>query len=267
MARGGRRNAATEPRPVTIDLLYGDHEGGQRMMQVLALAGAERIMARGGRTALEPRPAQPSLTVHEALAVAAVSERGTCASDGPRSTTRIAASSTSLVVMPTRSTLSQPAARRMLRRAAHPVRHAPVAALAQRVGMTESVDDARAYIAKVRWQFASTMPRWPHEYTVLQWRQDLEPEFRAFVALIRRAGVIKPWPRDSSSPRYHHTYLELDEWEYWTMGQPVDETTLINRALLPGVGLRVDVLPAGEQERDGQDEDHAGVGAELEQGL
>jgi hypothetical protein len=116
--------------------------------------------------------------------------------------------------------------------------------------MTFTVDDARAYIAKVRWQFAKTMPQWPHEYTVLLWRQDLEPEFRAFVALIRTAGVVKPWPRDSSSPRYHHTYLELSECEYWTMGEPIEETTLINRALLPGFGLGVDVLSAGEKQRE-----------------
>ncbi len=113
--------------------------------------------------------------------------------------------------------------------------------------MTFTVDDARVYIAKVRWQFARTMPQWPHEYMVLQWRQDLEPEFRAFVALIRRSGVVKPWPRESSSPRYHHTYLELDGWEYWTMGEPVEETTLINRALLTGSDLGFDVLPAGEE--------------------
>ena len=115
--------------------------------------------------------------------------------------------------------------------------------------MTFTVDDARAYIAKVRWQFAKTMPQWPHEYTVLQWRQDLEPEFRAFVALIRGDGVVKPWPRDSSSPRYDHTYLELGEWEYWTMDERIDETILVTRALLPGFGLGVDVLPAGEEER------------------
>jgi hypothetical protein len=131
--------------------------------------------------------------------------------------------------------------------------------------MTYTVDEARAYIAKVRWQFAKTMPQWPHEYTVLQWRQDLEPEFRLFVALIRTVGVIKPWPRDSSNPRYHHTYLELDQWEYWTMGEPVEETALINRASLPGVGLGVDVLPARQEERDRQDENDAGVGAEFEQ--
>lgn len=98
--------------------------------------------------------------------------------------------------------------------------------------MTFTVDDARTYIAKVRWQFATTMPLWPHEYTVLKWQPEFEVDFREFVALIRTAGVVKPWPRDSSRPRYHHTYLEVGEWEYWTMGEPVGETELINRALL-----------------------------------
>jgi hypothetical protein len=95
-----------------------------------------------------------------------------------------------------------------------------------------TTDDARAYIAKVRWQFAKTMPQWPHEYTVREWRQDLEREFFEFVALIRRDGIVKPWPPDVATPRYHHTYLELDGWEYWSMGVPIPETTLINRALL-----------------------------------
>ena len=95
-----------------------------------------------------------------------------------------------------------------------------------------TTDDARAYIAKVRWQFAKTMPQWPHEYTVRKWRSDLEDEFLAFVLLIRHEGVVKPWPPDVPTPRYHHAYLELDGWEYWSMGAPVPETTLINRALL-----------------------------------
>jgi hypothetical protein len=98
--------------------------------------------------------------------------------------------------------------------------------------MAFTTDDASAYIAKVHWQFAKTMPQWPHEYTVRAWRPDLEREFLEFVVLIRRDGVVKPWPRDAATPRYHHTYLELDGWVYWTMGAPVPETTLINRALL-----------------------------------
>lgn len=102
--------------------------------------------------------------------------------------------------------------------------------------MTFTIDDARNYIAKVRWQFARTMPLWPHEYTVLTWSQDLAPEFFDFVALIRSAGVVKPWPRDSATPRYHHTYLQVGEWEYWTMGEPVHETGLINRARIDAPG-------------------------------
>ncbi len=98
--------------------------------------------------------------------------------------------------------------------------------------MAFTTDDARAYIAKVRWQFAKTMPQWPHEYTVRAWRPDLERQFSDFVVLIRGDGIVKPWPRDAATPRYHHTYMELDGWEYWTMGAPVPETTVINRALL-----------------------------------
>ena len=98
--------------------------------------------------------------------------------------------------------------------------------------MALTTDDARAYIAEVRWQFAKTMPQWPHEYTVREWRPDLEREFFEFVVLIRRDGIVKPWPRDAATPRYRLTYLELDGWEYWSMGAPVPETTVINRALV-----------------------------------
>ena len=76
------------------------------------------------------------------------------------------------------------------------------------------------------------MPQWPHEYTVRTWRPDLEQEFVEFIVMIRRDGVVKAWPRDAATPRYHHTYLELEGWEYWTMGSPIPETNVINRALL-----------------------------------
>lgn len=99
-----------------------------------------------------------------------------------------------------------------------------------------TVDAARDYIAKVRWQFARTMPQWPHEYTVREWASELEPDFFAFTALIRSIGVVKPWPPDGREPRHRHTYLELDEWEYWTMGSPLPETTVINRALIVTAG-------------------------------
>jgi hypothetical protein len=98
--------------------------------------------------------------------------------------------------------------------------------------MSFTISDAHAYIAKVRWQFARTMPQWPHEYTVRQWRHELESEFVAFASLIRCEGVVKPWPREASKPRYHHAYLAMGDWEYWTMGEPLPETTVLNRARL-----------------------------------
>lgn len=93
-----------------------------------------------------------------------------------------------------------------------------------------TIDDARRYIAGVRWQFAKTMPQWPHEYTVRNWAPDRSRQFESMVVLIRDEGVVKPWPRDSPTPRYRFPYLEIDGWEYWSMGAPVPDTTVINRA-------------------------------------
>lgn len=98
--------------------------------------------------------------------------------------------------------------------------------------MTFTMQDARLYIAEARWAIANTMPQWPHEYTIRQWRRDLEPRFFDFVDLVRHKGVIKPWPPDALEPLYRHTYLEVDGWEYWTMGAPIHDTVVINRALL-----------------------------------
>ena len=100
--------------------------------------------------------------------------------------------------------------------------------------MRFELTDAARYIAAVRWQFASTMPQWPHEYTLRRWRSDLDREFVAMVHLIREKGVAKPWPKDAAVPRYHHTYLEVDGWQYWTMGEPAEETILINRCRVDG---------------------------------
>ena len=96
--------------------------------------------------------------------------------------------------------------------------------------MEFTCNDAAEYVTAVRWQFAKTMPQWPHEYTVRAWRPELVREFEAFARLIRELGVVKPWPREAVRPRYRHTYLLLGTWEYWTMGEPLAETTVINRA-------------------------------------
>lgn len=87
-----------------------------------------------------------------------------------------------------------------------------------------TLDDARSYIAKVKWQYARTMPTAPHYYTVRAKRQDLTPDFLAMAQLIQSGGELKTW---GGSVR---AYLEVDGWEYWTMGARVPETEIINRA-------------------------------------
>lgn len=99
-----------------------------------------------------------------------------------------------------------------------------------------SIDEARSYIGQVRWQFAKTMPQWPHEYTVREWRPDLEETFEAFARYTRSEGVVKPWPADSPTPRYHHRYLAIDGWDYWIMDGTIEETGVINRARLDEPG-------------------------------
>jgi hypothetical protein len=130
--------------------------------------------------------------------------------------------------------------------------------------------EVEAYIRRVRWQFARTMPQWPHEYTVRSWRPDLDAEFAAFATLIRTAGGIKPWPRTASKPRYQHTYLTIEEWEYWTMGAPIPETTVINRARLEDAEAEEGKLPTTAKQpplQAADDPAQAGTLSATERGL
>lgn len=81
-----------------------------------------------------------------------------------------------------------------------------------------------AFVARSRWRFARTLAHIPHEYAVKgkgAYRRDW---FVAMVEHIRAHGYEDRWGRRT------FIYLEVDGWRYWTMGEPVAETTLINRA-------------------------------------
>ena len=87
----------------------------------------------------------------------------------------------------------------------------------------------RKYIESVRWQFAKTYAEtWPHEYTVRKWTPEQGQEFIWFAQYIREHGTPRPFFKEI------HIYLTVDEWEYWTMGYPIDETVVLNRALIGG---------------------------------
>jgi hypothetical protein len=100
---------------------------------------------------------------------------------------------------------------------------------------------AEHFIAQAPWRFAKTMPDQPHEYTM---RGEMADEdFDWFVRYIRECGY-----RDKYGGRYY-TYLEVDGWRYWTMGAPVDATTIINRAELRQVGSPDAKAPASRRPR------------------
>jgi hypothetical protein len=80
------------------------------------------------------------------------------------------------------------------------------------------------FIANNTWTFAKTMPQWPHCYIVKD-RVD-QKMFVQFVTFIREHGYKAKWHTQKN------IYLNIGDYKYWTMGAPIEETTIINRALL-----------------------------------
>jgi SAM-dependent methyltransferase len=68
------------------------------------------------------------------------------------------------------------------------------------------------------------MPTNPHHYTLrTQWHQQT---FDQTVQYIRSNGYQNTYQNRT------YTYLNINGYKYWTMGSPIPETTLINRAAL-----------------------------------
>lgn len=86
------------------------------------------------------------------------------------------------------------------------------------------IEKLREMIARCQWKFAKTMPFAPHEYIVRDKCPLTDEEFVYFVDMQRRFGVKERWGK------YNNPYLYIDDYKYWTMGAPYDETTVINRA-------------------------------------
>ena len=81
-------------------------------------------------------------------------------------------------------------------------------------------------LPSVPWQFAKTMPENPHEYTLKKASPGREAEFEAAVMFIRQHGYKKKFGRAT------YIYLDVDGKCYWTMGASLEQTILINRAVL-----------------------------------
>jgi len=79
----------------------------------------------------------------------------------------------------------------------------------------------RAFADNVEWTFAKTMPEWPHEYIV---RDRVDEQL--FVDLV---GHIRTHGRSGRFYEREIVYYEEAGLVYWTMGAPIEETTIVNR--------------------------------------
>ena len=87
--------------------------------------------------------------------------------------------------------------------------------------MTAFNESLKTFINNATWTFAKTMPEWPHEY-IVRAKVD-ENLFIETVMHIRKNGF------QSAFYQKILTYFEENGFLYWTMGEPVHETTIINR--------------------------------------
>jgi hypothetical protein len=84
-------------------------------------------------------------------------------------------------------------------------------------------EETARFIASNTWTFARSLSHIPHEYVVK--RRCSDPiAFERLVLWIRKVGVKRPFGRA------HYVYLDFDGWSYWSMGNTLSATTVLNRA-------------------------------------
>lgn len=90
----------------------------------------------------------------------------------------------------------------------------------------EELTDAEiaAFIEANEWKFAKTMARIPHAYCLKEKCTD-QDMFERFVMHIRKHGYIGKFFTKT------FVYFDVGQHQYWTMGSPLHETILINRAV------------------------------------
>jgi hypothetical protein len=77
------------------------------------------------------------------------------------------------------------------------------------------------YIESVSWR---TSVDGSHQYTLVANKPDLKTVFSEFVMHIRKNGYVEEFTG------WKYTYFDIGGYQYWTMGAPLEETILINRA-------------------------------------
>jgi len=86
-----------------------------------------------------------------------------------------------------------------------------------------SKDELDKHLESAVFVFAKSMPKIPHEYTLKEAWGDINM-FEKVVQHIRDHGNTEMFFKKA------FTYYYLNGYKYWTMGNPINETRLINRA-------------------------------------
>lgn len=86
----------------------------------------------------------------------------------------------------------------------------------------------RDFVSRYPWTFAKTYAEFaPHEYYVKDYLDDEgKAEFVWFVEFIRDYGF------NCKFAGKEHTYYEIDGHYYWTMGDSIEDTIILNRCLV-----------------------------------
>ena len=85
------------------------------------------------------------------------------------------------------------------------------------------LEEFALFVDALEWKFAKTMPKHPHSY-ILREQVD-QTQFEQAVKFIREHGYIKTWFKK------RFVYFDYNGHQYWTMGSPIPETTIMNRAV------------------------------------
>ena len=89
--------------------------------------------------------------------------------------------------------------------------------------MNQFPDEIKSFINSSKWTYAKTMPEWTHYYIVRN--PENEVMFVKTVEYIRMHGY------EGRFYKQKNIYFDDAEYSYWTMGAPIEETTIINRCL------------------------------------
>ena len=89
-----------------------------------------------------------------------------------------------------------------------------------------TLEEAKQYIVSVRWQYAKTYVTAPHEYTVLDWKPETKEQMIDFANFIFANGYKEQFYSKT------FTVLQIDEYKYWSMDFPTENTDLINRTFI-----------------------------------